>query len=105
MLDKIFLNSIITPILAVVAAILIGATPIVSVITASAVANANNCTLHEGFVNPCVVGGVDVGHTLYSMFVLGWLAFISIPLGALGLLMSVVWLLVVILVKRGRKRA
>jgi len=40
---------------------------------------------------------------LYSMFVLGWLALVSVPLGAVGLLGSAVWFLVVFLSKRSAK--
>ncbi len=96
MLEKFLTRSIIMPVIAIILSIIVGIAPIISVIIASAIAKMNNCTLHEGFVNPCIVWGVDMGHTLYSMSVMGWLALISVPIGAMGLLVSIVWLLVVI---------
>ena len=61
----------------------IGMAPILSVVIASAVTSANGCELHEGFANPCVIGGIDFGDTLYAMGVAGWLALVSLPLAAL----------------------
>jgi hypothetical protein len=62
--------------------------PIVSVVIAGVVASWNGCTLHEGFVNPCVVGGRDIGETLYSMGVLGWFMIATIPI---GMIVFVAW--------------
>jgi hypothetical protein len=73
--------------------VLFAAAPLIGVMLASWTAEANGCVLHEGFVNPCVVGGVDRGQLLYSLFVLGWLMLASIPLGAGALC---VWLLALI---------
>ena len=56
-----------------------------SVAIAAAIARWNNCTLHEGFVNPCIVAGRDIGGTLYSMSVLGWFMVATVPIGALAL--------------------
>lgn len=66
--------------------ILLAATaPIVSVALAGWIAHRHGCTLHEGFANPCLIGGVDFGETLYTMGVLGWLALVTLPLGAVAL--------------------
>jgi ABC-type Fe3+ transport system permease subunit len=85
----------------VLAAILIvTAAPLISVIVAGSIAEANGCTLHEGFVNPCIINGRDVGQTLYTMGMMGWLMLASIPLGGIAL---VVWLvLAVVLALSGR---
>ncbi|WP_299042792.1 hypothetical protein [uncultured Tateyamaria sp.] len=69
-----------------VAALLICAAPLVSAAIAGTVAHAYDCTLHEGFVTPCVIGGVDWGGTLYAMGVMGWLLLITVPAGAVILL-------------------
>lgn len=66
--------------------------PIASVMIAATVASWNDCTLHEGFVNPCIVNGQDIGGTLYSMSVMGWMMLATIPLGAIAfVLWTVVW--------------
>jgi hypothetical protein len=60
--------------------------PILSVVIAGSIASWNGCTLHEGFQNPCVVNGKDIGGTLYAMGVMGWFMIATIPLGAIALL-------------------
>ena len=80
-------------ILGYAAAALFGAWPILLVATAGTIASANGCTLHEGFRNPCVIGGTDVGGTLYTMAVMGWFMIATIPLGlAAAVLWTVLWL-------------
>ncbi|MGH9201104.1 MAG: hypothetical protein ACRD2A_07700, partial [Vicinamibacterales bacterium] len=37
--------------------------PILSVVIAGTIASWNGCTLHEGFVNPCVVNGRDIARS------------------------------------------
>jgi len=60
--------------------------PLISVLVSSAIAQANGCTLHEGFVNPCVVMGRDIGDSLYAGFVMGWLMLLTLPVTAILLL-------------------
>jgi hypothetical protein len=50
------------------------------------------CRLNEGSPSPCIVGGSDLGNTLYSMGLMFWFGMITLPLGALGLLLSLAWL-------------
>ena len=69
--------------------------PLISVIVAGSVAEANGCTLHEGFSNPCVVNGEDMGETLYVMGVMGWFMIATIPLGGMAILALFGWLFVV----------
>ena len=69
---------------------LVAGAPMISVIIAGSIASWHGCTLHEGFVNPCVVNGRDIGETLYAMGVMGWFMLVTIPLGALGF---IVWTL------------
>jgi hypothetical protein len=74
---------------------------------AGTIAEANGCTLHEGFVNPCVINGVDYGETLYSFGVLGWLALGTIPLALMvaGTYLVIVIIIHLILAARRRKAA
>ena len=76
----------------VIIALFAGA-PILSLAIAGTIAQWNGCTLHEGFVNPCVVGGTEVGQTLYTMSVLGFMAIATIPIGiVLFLVWTAAWL-------------
>ena len=76
--------------------------PLMSVVIAGTVASWNGCTLHEGFVNPCVVNGRDIGETLYAMGVMGWFMLATLPLGAIAF---VVWTLVWLWLHRRRTKA
>ena len=53
--------------------------PAFGVIWSSNFAAAHGCTLHEGFVNPCIVDGVDYGERLYTAFVMGWYMLLTLP--------------------------
>jgi hypothetical protein len=55
--------------------------PILSALTASAIARWCGSRLDEANVHPCIILGVDAGGLLYKMFVAGWLAMFTIPLG------------------------
>jgi hypothetical protein len=68
--------------------------PMISVFTASAIAEASGCNLDEGSAHECMVSGTDIGETLYTMFVLGWLFFLTVPTGlvALVLFTVIVWI-------------
>jgi hypothetical protein len=63
--------------------------PIIPISIAGSLAEQHGCTLHEGFVNPCIVDGKDIGKDLYGMGMMGWLFLATVPIG-LGAL--VVWL-------------
>ena len=76
--------------------------PILSVAAAGTIASWNGCTLHEGFKNPCIVNGRDIGGTLYSMGVMGWLMIATVPLGGIAF---VLWTLVWVLFLRRRRAA
>ena len=64
--------------------LLVGLLPMISALGAGGVAAALGCTLHEGTANTCPVAGLDIGDTLYTMFVLGWLALVTLPVAAAG---------------------
>lgn len=61
--------------------------PIAAGVVAGIIASWAGCQLDEGSVHPCLVRGHDVGDTLYTAYVLVWLAFVTWPgmLVALGL--------------------
>ena len=79
--------------------------PVISVFAAFWVAEAHHCVLHEGFTNPCIVNGADVGDTLYFMLVMGWFAIASLPLGAMALAALLVVFLLHLLLWHRRRRA
>jgi hypothetical protein len=60
--------------------------PVLSVLLASLIANVLGCNLNEGNVHPCKCLGIDIGELLYSMFVMGWLALVTLPTGAMAIL-------------------
>jgi hypothetical protein len=74
--------------------LLFGMAPLLSAVTASAIANMLGCGLAEGSVHTCVVAGIDIGRTLYTMFMLIWFSMMTIPFASLALL---VWLIAAII--------
>jgi len=84
---------------------LIGFGPLLATLAAGTVASMNGCELHEGFVNPCLIGGVDYGETLYSFGVLGWLSLGTIPIAAMLFLAYLLIVLVVWLVRKRKQAA
>ena len=83
---------------------LAAAGPLLSVLAASMIAQANGCVVDEGSVHPCIVNGSDMGETLYAMGVLGWFMFFTIPAGALAFLLWIIAIAVHVSLRR-RKRA
>ena len=83
--------------------LLVALAPVISVIVAGSIADANGCTLNEGSVHPCIVNGEDIGSTLYTLGMMGWFMIATIPLGAGALLL---WAVVLIAHRLywGRKR-
>jgi hypothetical protein len=91
-------------ILALMLIVLFGVSPLLSALAASAIANMFGCGLDEGSAHACVVAGVDIGSTLYTMFVLIWFGMMTIPFAGLALL---VWLIaaIILYVMHRRRRA
>ncbi len=77
--------------------ILFAISPIISLLIAGTVANVLGCELHEGFTNPCVLAGADLGELLYFMSVAGWFALFTLPIGVgaafIGLVIGLVRLI------------
>ena len=59
--------------------------PFISAMVAGTIADRYGCDLDEGSIHPCIVNGEDIGDTLYTLGVLGWLALATIPLGMIAL--------------------
>jgi hypothetical protein len=85
-------KSLVRPLSAGGASGLFAVLPSIATLSAGAVASAHGCRLNEGSPSPCIVGGSDIGNTLYSMDLMFWFGMITLPLGALGLLLSLAWL-------------
>lgn len=85
--------------------IVLGLSPLMLAIGAGFVAEANGCALNEGSVNTCMVGGEDWGEGLYAAFVLGWFSLATIPLGAMGLGIFALVLIIHLIMHFRTKRA
>jgi hypothetical protein len=90
-------------ILGVVVIVLVAAAPLISALIAGSIASANDCRLDEGSSHTCLVNGRDLGPTLYSMGVFGWLMIATIPIGLVVLVVYLVIMLIVWIILRRRK--
>lgn len=63
-----------------------GFAPILSMLTATALASAGGCLLDEGGMHPCIILGTDWGETLNFMFVAAWFFFLTFPFAIIGLM-------------------
>ena len=69
--------------------ILLAFSPLIATMIAGTIANANGCELDKGSVHPCIVNGEDIGQTLYTLGVLGWLALATLPLGLIAIVLYI----------------
>jgi hypothetical protein len=90
--------------LGLVLIVLVAAAPLLVTMGAGTYAASHGCTLHEGFVNPCIVDGRDVGQTLYKLGMVGWFSIATLPLGALAALVLIVAWIVTAVVSRARAK-
>jgi hypothetical protein len=84
--------------------VLFATSPLISASIAGGMANALGCTVNEGGASTCMFMGTDIGQTLAEMFVVGWLAFVTLPLGLAAL---AIWLVVagaVVFIRWRRRR-
>ncbi|WP_137156977.1 hypothetical protein [Rhizobium sp. FKL33] len=78
--------------------------PLLLALSAGLIAQTAGCTLDEGSVHACLIGGVELGETLYTMFVLGWLTMMTAPLGAIAGLVWLIALAGVVILRLIRKK-
>lgn len=86
------------------AIVLFALLPIISVMASSGIAALGNCHLNEARAHPCEIVGIDVGGLLAFMFVAGWLALMTVPIGAVALLVWLMIALVLFIRSRSRER-
>jgi hypothetical protein len=66
--------------------------PVLSVLISSGIAMALGAQLDEANNHPAYLLGVDIGGLLSVMFVLGWLALVTIPTGLIALVVfTIAW--------------
>ena len=65
--------------------------PLVCALIATLVAAICGCTLNETAAAPCVVFGVDLGKTLYTLGVMGWLGVVTLPTGGAALVLYTIF--------------
>jgi hypothetical protein len=80
--------------------LLITLMPVILTVVAFLSAGALGCQLDEGSIHPCNFLGMNIGGTLYTLGMMFWFFFVTLPLA--GAIM-VVWVLVEVI--RGVKRA
>jgi hypothetical protein len=62
--------------------ILIALLPLISMVGADMIARIYGCTLDLASVKPCVVGGQDIGQGLFTLGMMGWFLFATLPAAA-----------------------
>ena len=72
--------------------LLLAVSPLLGLVWVGYMADRYDCQVDEGSVHPCIVNGEDIGETLYTWGVMGWMMFVTLPLGlgAAGIYLLVV---------------
>jgi hypothetical protein len=81
--------------------VLVAGAPLISAAIAGGIASALGCSVNEGGASGCIFMGTDVSESLLVMFVLGWLALVTLPFGAIAF---VIWLVVACVVTWRQRR-
>ena len=68
--------------------------PLLGVLFAAIVSAVCGCSINEGSPTPCFVFGIDIGRPLYILGVMGWLSIVTLPTGALALLICLAFLMI-----------
>jgi hypothetical protein len=63
--------------------------PALSTGIAALISGLYNCKLNEGFANPCLVMGTDIGGILFEMGVMSWFMLLTLPAAAVLL---IIWI-------------
>ncbi|GHA23265.1 hypothetical protein GCM10007989_18430 [Devosia pacifica] len=79
--------------LVLVLIIIFATLPLIGVFVAEWLAGAagHDCRLDEAGIYPCEYFGINVGGLLGALFAMGWLALVTLPLGAVAL---VAWIVI-----------
>lgn len=80
--------------LAFFAIVILALLPAILAIGSSIFADSIGCQVDEGSSHPCLFMGSDIGDTLNFLFVMGWLALMTLPAGAAALAL---WAFVLVL--------
>ena len=84
--------------------VLFATAPLISAFIAGGIADLLGCTVNEGGATECLFRGADIGQTLAEMFVLGWLAFVTLPLGLGALAIWLIATLSIVFIRWRRRR-
>ena len=85
--------------------LLLGISPFIVTAIAGTIADTNGCTLHEGFVNPCVINGKDWGQDLYTMGMMGWFTIATLPIAAGAAAIYLLIVVIIAIVRWTRRRS
>jgi hypothetical protein len=66
--------------------VFLGIAPLLVTFIAGSTAHAFGCRVDEASDHACMILGLDLGSLLSSLAILGWLAIVSIPVGAILLI-------------------
>ena len=67
--------------------------PIVLGMAAGLIASALHCTVNEGYASGCMLFGMDISDTLYTLTVGIWYTLITAPIGAAAMIAAaVIWI-------------
>jgi hypothetical protein len=87
---------------AMVILVLVALSPLFSMIAAGLVASIYGCPLDLAASKPCVVGGEDIGHGLFTLGMMGWFLFATLPA---FLTLSALWIVVELVRWAGARRS
>ena len=81
--------------------------PVLATAAAGTVASSAGCDLDEGSIHPCLINGTDYGETLYTLGMMAWFTFFSVPLavGLLAVYLIVIAVISIVRFLRKRKNA
>ena len=77
--------------------------PVVCVLLATIVSAACGCSINEGSPTSCLLFGHEIGRILYTLGVMGWLSIVTLPTGAIALLIYVAFLMIERSIARNRQ--
>jgi hypothetical protein len=68
--------------------------PLLLTFLAGIIANMAHCQLDEGSIHPCIIWGKDWGSALYTLGMMGWFMFFTMPAGFCISIIYTIYLLV-----------